>query len=130
MIENISKYRLLYISLFLIIWSLFTETPFQKGGIDNYMHYVIFIIIIFVGFLFILPYQYPKFIPLEKILYPIISAFIGLATSLIGTNVILEFFYGFDYQLNLSNLISNLIFYFLATITSIGSLYIVVKIKK
>jgi len=127
--EKFSRFKSLIVLIFLMILSIVAESPFQKGGVDNYMHYIIFFITILVSLFYLFPYPYPKFIVIEKIIYSIISAFLGLAISLVVTDSVLELLYGIDYQLKSRNFILNVIFYLITNIISIGLLNIILKMK-
>ena len=127
--KNILKFRLLLVSLLLFIWSFIVESPFQKGGIDSAMHYVIFFLTALIGYVFLLPYSYPKFILAEKIFYSLVTSCIGLISGGFLTGSILDFFYNGDYELKSDPVISNLIFYFSTNIFGLGLLSVIIKLK-
>jgi hypothetical protein len=122
------KNRILLISLFLIVWSIVFDSPFQKGGIDHLFHYIIFSIFIIITFIYLSTIE--SFIVIEKILYSLLLSFFSLFASLLITERILENVYGLDYEMRQSNTISNLIFYNLTNVFIIISIILIRKIKQ
>ncbi|AKQ45038.1 hypothetical protein TH63_04360 [Rufibacter radiotolerans] len=123
MIERLSSKRYLFIFLVIVIWSVFTDSLFQKGGVDWYMHYAILFLTICLSALYLLPLF--SFTTFEKIFYSTLFSVIGLFISLSFTEKILEQIYGYDYERVVSNIIANQIFYSLAISCSIGALAII-----
>ncbi|MFY0481530.1 hypothetical protein ACI6PS_02910 [Flavobacterium sp. PLA-1-15] len=123
------KFRLLIIFIFLFVWSFLVESPFQKGGMDQNMHYMIYFLTVIIAYLFLVPQSYPKFIVAEKILYSFLISIIALIIGGSGTGSLLELLYGSDYEFKSDAIISNLIFYFLTTFTSFGLVQVVIMIK-
>jgi hypothetical protein len=97
--------------MFLIVWSIYFESPFQKGGIDHIFHYVILSLFAIISFVYLSTIE--NLIIAEKILYSLLLSFFSLFASLQITEIFLEKIYGFDYEMKQSNTIANLIFYFL-----------------
>lgn len=125
----LQKYRLVIVLSFLIVWSFIVESPFQKGGINHNMHYVIYFLTVIIGYIYLSPHSYPKFIVAEKILYSLISSLIALIVGGMGTSYILEIFYQEDYYLKCDPIFSNLVFYLLSNLVGIGLLQIIIEIK-
>jgi hypothetical protein len=132
-VKFVIKYRLLFIALILITWSILTPSKFQKGGIDETMYYIIFTLTFGLSFLYVLPSK--DLILFEKILMPLILSFLGL---LIMTEIVmdrlLETFYGYDYEFrlwdNAPRIIANLIYYFVTNFMIIGLLKIYMSYRK
>jgi hypothetical protein len=127
MIKQVFGNRVVLIFIFLLIWSFLVQSPFQKGGIDQYMHYVIFFLITSLSFVYLFPSE--KLILAEKVLYSFILSFAGLFFGLLITSSFLEKIYG-DYEMYASNVVSNLIFYFLSVGFTLSILFAIIKIKK
>ena len=106
------KKRILLISVFLIVWSMIFESPFQKGGVDKILHYVIFSLFVIISIVYLSTIE--SLIIAEKTIYSLLISFFSLFASLLITERLLEKIYGFDYEIKLSNIIANLIFYLLA----------------
>lgn len=121
------KNRIILISIFLIIWSFIIASPFQKGGVDQIFHYIIFSIFLAISFVYLSTIE--SFIMAEKILYSLLFSFIALSTSLLFTGKILEKIYGFDYEMYQSNQIANLIFYLLTNGILIIIIFLIRKVK-
>ena len=119
--------RILLSSIFLIVWSIIIDSPFQKGGIDHLYHYIIFSIFIIITFVYLSTIE--NFIIIEKVLYSFLLSFLSLFASLLLTERILEIIYGIDYEMKLSNTISNLIFYILTNGFIIIELLIIKRLK-
>ncbi len=118
----------IFVFAFLLICSLLIESPFGKGGIDHYMHYVIFFATTIIAFIYILTIE--NLIFFEKITYSFLLSFSALSLSSIISGSILEKIYGYDYELFLSNIVANLIFYFLTNSFLICSILVMQKFKK
>lgn len=119
--------RILLSSIFLIVWSIIIASPFQKGGIDHFFHYIIFSIFIIITFVYLMTIE--SFIVIEKVLYSLLLSFLSLFASLLLTERILEIVYGIDYEMKQSNMISNLVFYFLTNGFIITELLIIKRLK-
>jgi len=94
------KYRLFIITLLVIIWSLITDSRFEKGGVSQEMDIAI-IVFIFINLLIYL-------IPSLEIIWPekLIFSFVLTALSLFISTVflmdkILERILGIDYEIKL-----------------------------
>jgi len=122
------KNQIILVSLFLLICSFLIDSPSGKGGIDNYMHYVIYFVTVGITFLYLSSIE--NSIIAEKVIYSFIISLFALFASLLITERILEKIYGYDYELFLSNLVANLIFYFLTNIFLIFSVILIRRIKK
>lgn len=127
------KYRLLIITMFIIIWSIIAPSKFQKGGIEEIMYYVIYFLIFGLSFLYVLPVK--DLILIEKILFPLILSFIGLfITTIFVMDRLLNIIYSYDYEIKLwdtkPRIISNLIYYFLTYIIVICPLMIYSYFRK
>ncbi|WP_432671939.1 hypothetical protein [Flavobacterium sp. SM2513] len=103
------KNRIIFISIFLIIWSFIVASHFQKGGVDKILHYCIFTIFLIMTFIYLSSVE--SFIIAEKVLYSLIFSILSLITTSFVTEKLLEKIYGADYEIYLSNSIANLIFY-------------------
>ena len=110
------KNRIIFISIFLIIWSFIVDSHFQKGGVDRILNYCIFSIFLIISFIYLSTIE--SFIVAEKVLYSIIFCFLSFLSSCFVTEKLLEKIYG-DYEMYLSNSIANLIFY------SIGNWFLI-----
>jgi len=127
------KYRLQFIGLILITWSILTPSKFQKGGINENMYYIIFILTFGLAFLYVLPSK--DLILFEKILISLILSFFGL---LIMTAIVMDrllgIFYGYDYEFRLwdtaPRIIANLIYYLVTNFSIIGLLMIYMNYRK
>ncbi len=122
------KNQIILVSLFLLICSFLIDSPSGKGGIDHYMHYVIYFVTVSITFLYLSSIE--DLIIAEKIIYSLILSFLLLSASLSISELILEKIYGYDYEIFLSNLVANLIFYFSTNIFLIFSVLIIRQIKK
>ena len=122
------KNQIILVSLFLFICAFFIESPSGKGGIDNYMHYVIYFVTVGITLLYLSSIE--NLIVAEKVIYSLGMSFFGLFASLLITERILEKIYGYDYELFLSNLVANLIFYFLTNVFLILTVLVISMIKK
>jgi len=122
------KYRILLISLFLIVWSIVFDSPFQKGGIDRIFHYIIFIIFLLISFVYLLTIE--SFILAERVLYSFLLSFLSLSVGFLITGKILEKIYGADYEMYLSNSIANLLLYSLVNLFLIFAVLFIKRIKK
>ncbi|KAA3436831.1 hypothetical protein [Rufibacter hautae] len=132
MVKILSTKRLLLIVLILVLWSLFTDSPQQKGGVDRYMNYAMLFFITAPSIVYVFPLR--SFITLEKILYSMIFSFFGFLIGGTFTVNVLEQLFGSDYDITLSNLRlssvgANLIFYLISNLCSIGPLLIIQTFK-
>ena len=128
MLIKILRNQIILVSLFILICSFIIDSPFQKGGINNKMHYVIYLVTGSMSFLYLSSVNNIRL--LEKILFAFLLSFFALAASLQITQNILEKIYGYDYELFLSNTVANLIFYFSTNIFLISCTLIIRKFKK
>jgi hypothetical protein len=122
------KNKFLLISLFLIVWSIAIDSPFQKGGIDHIFHYIIFTIFLLISFIYLSTIE--SFILTERVLYSFILSFLSLSVGFLITGKSLEKIYGADYEMYLSNSITNLIFYLLGNVFLIFAILFIKKIKE
>jgi hypothetical protein len=122
------KNRILLISLFLIVWSIVFDSPFQKGGIDRIFHYIIFTIFLLISFIYLSTIE--SYILAERVLYSFILSFLSLSVGFLITGKTLEKIYGADYEMYLSNSIANLIFYSLGNVFLIFTILFIKRIKE
>ncbi len=117
-IRHILRNRILIILLLIIVWSVISESPFQKGGVRANMHYIIYFINVVLSFVYILPFLKNKISYKIGVIISFIFSFIGLLIGLLSTEYILEIIYGSDYDINSNKIIANLIFYFSSNLFS------------
>ncbi|MBX9807873.1 MAG: hypothetical protein K2X95_08745 [Flavobacteriaceae bacterium] len=122
------KSRIIGASIFLIIWSLIVDSPFQKGGVEHYLHYVIFLIILVISYLYFSIIE--NLILAEKIVYSFLFSILSLFIGGLITGKVLDKIYGSDSEMYLSIEIANLIFYFLINLLLIGFTMLFLKYKK
>lgn len=122
------KNRIIITSIFLIIWSLIVDSTHKKGGVDYYMLYIIFIVILGISYLYFS--MVDNLILVEKIVYSFLFSIIALSIGEGVTGVILEKIYGIDYEIFASKEIANLIFYFLTNLLLVVITILFLKYKK
>ena len=125
---NNLKTRILIISVFLAIWCFNTDSPFQKGGVNQNMHYIILLLFLLISLIYLSTVR--SFILAGKVLYSALLAFFSLFGGYLLTAEILEIKYGFDYQLFLTNSFANFIFYFLTNGFLILCTFLILRFKK
>ena len=89
-IRHILRNRILIILLLIIVWSVISESPFQKGGVRANMHYIIYFINVVLSFVYILPFLKNKISYKIGVIISFIFSFIGLLIGLLSTEYILE----------------------------------------
>lgn len=122
------KNRIIITSIFLIIWSLIVDSTHKKGGVDYYMLYIIFIVILGISYLYFS--MVDNLILVEKIVYSFLFSIIAFSIGEGVTGVILEKIYGIDYEIFASKEIANLIFYFLTNLLLVVITILFLKYKK
>lgn len=122
------KNRIIIVTIFLFVWSLIVDSTHKKGGVDHYMLYIIFLVILGISFLYFSIVD--NLILVEKIVYSFLFSVISLLIGEGITGSILEIIYGIDYEIFASNEIANLIFYFLTNLLLISISLLFFKYKK
>ena len=122
------KNRIIIVTIFLFVWSLIVDSTHKKGGVDHYMLYIIFLVILGISFLYFSIVD--NIILVEKIVYSFLFSVISLLIGEGITGSILEKIYGIDYEIFASNEIANLIFYFLTNLLLITISLLFLKYKK
>jgi hypothetical protein len=122
------KNRIIITSIFLVIWSLIVDSTHKKGGVDHYMLYVIFLVILGISYLYFSIVD--NLILVEKIVYSFLFSVLSFIIGEAITGSILEKIYGIDYEIFASTEIANLIFYFLTNLLLIGIAMLFLKYKK
>lgn len=125
---NSLRNQFILVSVFLIVCSYLLDSPFRKGGIEQFMPYVIYFTAVSITFLYFSTLE--NTLLSEKILYSVLLAFFALFASFLISHSILEKMYGYDYQLFQSNTVANLIFYFITDLFLILSVLTIRKLKK
>ena len=124
---NSLRNQFILVSVFLIVCSYLLNSPFRKGGIEQFMPYVIYITAVSITFLYLSTLE--NTLLSEKILYSALLAFFALFASFLISHSILEKMY-YDYQLFQSNTVANLLFYFITDLFLILSVLTIRKLKK
>ena len=119
MIRQLLRYRIFIILLLIIVGSVISKSPFQKGGVKMNLYFVIYFINVVLSFVYILPFFENKSSFKVGVIISFIFSFIGLLISLLTTESFLEVLYGSDYDIHLNKIIANLIFYLTANLISI-----------
>lgn len=122
------KKRVIIASIFLFLWSFIVESLFQKGGVDHYMHFIIFFIVLGISYLYFSKIENLIFV--EKIVYSFLFSVLSLVIGGIITAKFLAKIYGIDYEMFVSNEIANLIFYSLINLSLISIAMLFLKYKK
>lgn len=122
------KNRIIIVTIFLFIWSLIVDSTHKKGGVDHYMLYVIFLVILGISFLYFSIID--NLILVEKIVYSFLFSVLSLIIGEVVTGYIRGQIYGIDYEIFASSEIANLLFYFLTNLLLISISLLFLKYKK
>jgi hypothetical protein len=131
--KYLRKFRLLLVLTVIIIWSLATESIFQKTGVSSRMHIAIVAFTFCLTLFYTIPSKY--YIWLERIILSFILTIISLTiTTSFLMDRILSIILGSDYEIKLweflPTFITNLIYYSLSIFPSLGILRLLEEYKK
>ncbi|AMM51458.1 hypothetical protein TH61_10115 [Rufibacter sp. DG15C] len=129
-IEKLSKYRLLAITISLLTAAFLIESPFAHLHYEEPRYSFYFLIIFINTILYLLPVQ--KIVTAEKIIYGLLIAFFSMLGGIFFTDATLGVLYGYDDYYGLlesPDLLESIIFYFTSILLSTGIFYLILKHK-
>lgn len=117
--QNILRYRIFIFAASLVFWSFYIDSPFRKDGVSIETHYAIVLVTIILSFIHVLPNK--NLVLLEKFIYGLLASAAGILMGYALCGEVLESIYG-EYEISVNPFHTNLIFYSLINITSLGVL--------